>query len=148
MRGLTSFTPLFRAAPASSLLTPRSFSTTPARAFARITIAGNLGAQPELRATSSGRDLVSYTLATSHGPKDDRQTSWWRVTSFAPEGPGRDLLLGLPKGSLLLVEGDASMRSYEDAEGKRNTALNITQRHFEVLRRSQSAEHQSTEGSS
>ncbi|KAK2734644.1 ssDNA-binding protein, mitochondrial [Onygenales sp. PD_40] len=145
MRGLTTFTPLFRA-PASSLT--RSFSTTPSRAFARITIAGNLGAQPELRATSTGREVVSYSIATSHGHKDDRQTSWWRVTNFAPEGPARDLLLSLPKGTLLLVEGDANMRSYEDAEGKKNSILNITQRHFEVLRRSQSAEHHGAEGSS
>ncbi|OAX82393.1 hypothetical protein ACJ72_03255 [Emergomyces africanus] len=133
MRGLTTLRPLFRA-PASSLLT-RNFTTTRPNALARINIVGNLGGTPELRATSSGRELVNYSVATSYGPKDDRQTSWWRVTSFVPEGPTRDHLLSLPKGTLLYVEGDASMRSYEDSDGKKNSALNITQRHYEVLRR-------------
>ncbi|PGH01983.1 hypothetical protein GX51_04915 [Blastomyces parvus] len=133
MRGLSTFRPLFRA-PATSL-PARNFSTTRPNALARINIIGNLGSTPELRATSSGRELVSYSLATSYGPKDDRQTSWWRITSFVPEGPSRDHLLNLPKGTLVYVEGDASMRSYEDAEGKKNSALNITQRHYEVLRR-------------
>ncbi|OJD22542.1 hypothetical protein ACJ73_06106 [Blastomyces percursus] len=125
MRGLSTFRPLFRA-PATSLPT-RNFSTTGSNALARINIIGNLGNTPELRATSSGRELVTYSVATSYGPKEDRQTSWWRVTSFA-EGPSRDHLLNLPKGTLLYVEGDASIRSYEDAEGKKNYAVNVTQR--------------------
>ncbi|KKZ68276.1 single-strand binding protein family [[Emmonsia] crescens] len=136
MRGLTTLRPLFRA-PAPALPT-RNFSTTRPNALARINIVGNLGGPPELRATSSGRELVNYSVATSYGPKDDRQTSWWRITSFAPEGPSRDHLLNLPKGTLLYVEGDASMRSYEDSDGKKNSALNITQRHYEVLRRGNS----------
>ncbi|OJD18757.1 hypothetical protein AJ78_01228 [Emergomyces pasteurianus Ep9510] len=133
MRGLTTLRPLFR--DLASSLPARNFSTTRPNALARINIVGNLGGPPELRATSSGRELVNYSVATSYGPKDDRQTSWWRITSFAPEGPSRDHLLNLPKGTLLYVEGDASMRSYEDSDGKKNSALNITQRHYEVLRR-------------
>ncbi|EEH36878.2 hypothetical protein PAAG_07296 [Paracoccidioides lutzii Pb01] len=93
MRGLTTFRPLFRAPIAT-----RTFSTTRPNAIARITLVGNLGGQPELRATSGGRELVSYSVATSYGLKEDRQTSWWRITSFAPEGPSREHLLNLPKG--------------------------------------------------
>ncbi|EEH49719.1 uncharacterized protein PADG_05798 [Paracoccidioides brasiliensis Pb18] len=133
MRGLTTFRPLFRAPIAT-----RAFSTTRPNAVARINLVGNLGGQPELRSTSTGRELVTYSVATSYGPKEDRQTSWWRITSFAPEGPAREHLLSLPKGTLLYVEGDASMRSYEDSDGKKNSALNITQRHYEVLRRGSS----------
>lgn len=33
-----------------------------------------------------------------------------------------------PYSTLVYVEGEASMGSWEDAEGKRQTALNITQR--------------------
>ncbi|KAG5286966.1 ssDNA binding protein [Histoplasma ohiense] len=136
MRGLIPLRPLLRA-PTSSLST-RSFSSTRANSLARISIVGNLGNPPEIRATSSGRELVNYSVATSYGPKEDRQTSWWRITSFVPEGASRDHLLGLPKGTLMYVEGDASMRSYEDADGKKNSALGITQRYYEVLRRGNS----------
>jgi hypothetical protein len=32
------------------------------------------------------------------GPRDNRQTSWWRITNFVPEGSQRDFVLGLQKG--------------------------------------------------
>lgn len=78
-------------------LAARAFSSTPSSALARITIIGRLGAEPELSPTSTGRDVIKYSVGTSFGPKDNRQTSWFRVASFA-EGPQRELLLGLAKG--------------------------------------------------
>ena len=42
--------------------------------------------------------MVRYALGTSHGPKENRQTSWWRVASFLPEGGAREVLMGLGKG--------------------------------------------------
>lgn len=78
--------------------TLRAFSTTPTRPVAKITIVGRLAAEPELTATSTGQEMVRYAIGTSYGPKENRQTSWWRVASFAPEGPGRDYLTRLEKG--------------------------------------------------
>ena len=63
-----------------------------------MTIVGRLSDAPELVPTSSGQDIVKYALGTSYGPKENRQTSWWNVVSFMPEGPRRDLLMGLGKG--------------------------------------------------
>jgi len=37
------------------------------------------------------------------------------------------------RSSLVHVEGDAKMRSYEDAEGKKQTSLSITQRTLQTL---------------
>lgn len=76
----------------------RSFAASPAARLARITIVGRLADAPELVPTSTGSDVIKYALGTNHGPKDNRQTSWWRVLSYVPEGPGRDLLMGLGKG--------------------------------------------------
>jgi single stranded DNA-binding protein len=106
----------------------RSFSTTPSRPLAKIQLIGNLAASPELTATSTGHEMVKYSLATSSGPKDNRQTSWWRVAAFVEAGARRDFLLGLEKGTLLYVEGDAKMDSWEDAEGKMRSALRIVHR--------------------
>jgi single-stranded DNA-binding protein len=61
-------------------------------------VIGRLAAQPELVNTSTGRDMVRYSLASSYGPKDNQQTSWWRVVSFQPASPQRDYVLSLPKG--------------------------------------------------
>ncbi|OXV12156.1 hypothetical protein Egran_00089 [Elaphomyces granulatus] len=127
----------------------RAFSSSPRSAFARIIITGRLAAEPELQATSTGQDVVRYTVGTSYGPRDNRQTSWFRISSFQPEGPFREFLLGLSKGTLVCLEGDASMRTREDAEGKKITHLNITQRNLEVLSRPHPAHQEgSPEGTS
>ncbi len=132
----------------------RAFSTTPAHNLARMTIVGHLADAPELSATSTGHSIVRYTIASNFGPKENRQTSWFRVVSFLPEGPRRDFLTNLPKGcvsllglgrgksfffpgltavfgmdrTLVYLEADATMNSYEDAEGKNRSSLNIVQR--------------------
>ncbi|KAJ9192256.1 hypothetical protein DTO166G4_6290 [Paecilomyces variotii] len=133
---MPAFTPLrpFLRAPATTF-SARSFSSSPARSVARLIITGRLGAEPELQATSTGQDVVKYVVGTSYGPRDNRQTSWFRVSSFQQEGPQRDHLLSLPKGTLVYVEGDASIRTYEDAEGKKQSSLSVVQRTLEVLKR-------------
>lgn len=88
-----------RRLPHASAPAIRSFSTTSTRSsFAKISIIGHLAATPEVQATSTGRELVKYAVATNSGPKDNRTTSWWNVASFAPEGAFRDILTSLPKG--------------------------------------------------
>lgn len=81
----------------------RAFSTTPVRPVAKITIVGNLADTPELQATSTGREILKYAVASNSGTKDNRQTSWFRVTSFEAEGPRRDFLQSLPKGYVYVI---------------------------------------------
>ena len=88
---------LTRRAAGASASAARAFSTSAPRSVARISIIGNLADTPELQPTSSGREILKYAVASNSGPKDNRQTSWFRVTSFA-DGPRRDFLLSLPKG--------------------------------------------------
>ncbi|KAK0646341.1 single-strand binding protein family [Cercophora newfieldiana] len=113
----------------------RAFSTTAPRPLARITIVGNLAAPPELHPTSTGNEILRYSVASSSGSRENRVTSWFNITSFEGEGPRRDYLQSLPKGALVYIEGDASMSSYTDAEGKPRKSLSVIQRHLEVLRR-------------
>ncbi|KAJ5619207.1 hypothetical protein N7510_003191 [Penicillium lagena] len=117
----------------------RTFSSSSSRSVAKMILTGRLAAEPELQATSTGQDVIKYALATSYGPKENRHTSWFRVSSFVPEGAQREYLLGLQKGTLVYVEGDASMRQWEDAEGKKQSSLSIVQRSLEVLKRPASA---------
>ncbi|KAL1854794.1 hypothetical protein VTK73DRAFT_8700 [Phialemonium thermophilum] len=117
----------------------RAFSSSAARRLARITIVGRLADSPELVATSTGREILRYTLASNSGPSDNRQTSWFRVTSFVNEGPRRDFIQGLAKGSLVYVEGDVSINTYNDSEGNKKTSINITERALEALSRPHSS---------
>ncbi len=88
---------LFRRATGATATAARAFSTSAPRSVARISIIGNLADTPEVVPTNSGREILKYAVASNSGPKDNRQTSWFRVTSFA-EGPRKDFLMGLPKG--------------------------------------------------
>ncbi|MCJ1235237.1 ssDNA-binding protein, mitochondrial [Varicellaria rhodocarpa] len=113
----------------------RSFTTSTSRPLAKITIVGRLAAEPELIPTSTGQDMVRYAVGTNYGPRENRQTSWWRVASFQKEGEGREKLLAIAKGTLVYVEGEASMRKFETKDGRADSALSIVQQKLEVLRR-------------
>jgi single stranded DNA-binding protein len=126
---------LFRRAAGVSANAARTFSTTSPRNVARITVVGNLADTPELHQTSTGREVIRYAVASNSGPSSNRQTSWFRIATFTEAGPRRDFMLNLPKGSLVYVDGDATMSTYQDANGNSRSSLNIVQRNMEVLKR-------------
>jgi hypothetical protein len=96
---MTSFA-LRRALPISA----RAFSTSAARpSFAKMTIVGRLADTPELQATSTGQEILRYAVGTNSGRGENQKTSWFRVTSFLPEGPQRDFIASLEKGYVALV---------------------------------------------
>ncbi|KAL9025397.1 MAG: hypothetical protein Q9196_005771 [Gyalolechia fulgens] len=110
----------------------RTFVSTPSRPAANITLVGRLAAEPELIPTSTGTDLVRYAIGTSHGPRDNRQTSWWKVGAY-PGGNQKDTLMALGKGSLVYIEGNIVKGKYQDREGNERSSITITQRYIEVL---------------
>lgn len=75
----------------------RAFSTSAVRPYSRVQLIGNLGTDPELVATSTGRELIRYTLAVQHGRGENAKTSWFKISSFA-EGAQKEYLLNLTKG--------------------------------------------------
>lgn len=96
---------LFRRATAATAGAARAFSTTSPRSVARITIVGNLADAPEAQVSGNEqnpKEYVRYAVASNSGSKDNRTTSWFRVTGFV-DGPRRDFLLGLPKGYVCFV---------------------------------------------
>lgn len=90
----SSFRPLFQRAG----LAARSFTTSAPRSVSRMMITGRLANNPEASNTASGQEIVKYTIASPYGPRDRRQTSFFRISSFPSGGPQRDHLLSLPKG--------------------------------------------------
>ena len=94
----------------------------------QITIAGHLGADPEVRFTSSGKKVTSIRVAArvrraSKDAKDD--TIWWRVTVW---GEQFDKMIGFfKKGSPIIVTGDLSKPEiFTDREGRSQVSMNIT----------------------
>ncbi|EXJ62869.1 hypothetical protein A1O7_03311 [Cladophialophora yegresii CBS 114405] len=134
--------PARRTASVIPAFSARTFSTSRPSQLARMTLVGRLGTDPELAETGKGQ-VIKYVVGSSYGPKDNRQTSWFRVASFAPEGSQqRDYVMGLSKGTLVYLEGDATMRTFDDADGKKQSSLSLVQTKIEVLKRPQSKEEE------
>lgn len=94
---ISSLRPTLRAAAAGPSLAARTFSTSSPRSVARMMITGRMGRDPEVVTLANGGNAVRYLVGHSTGPNNNRQTSWFKVTSFY-DGPARDYLLGLKKG--------------------------------------------------
>jgi single-strand DNA-binding protein len=88
----------------------------------RVTLIGNLGADPEVRHTQSGQRIVSMSIATSERWKDPRsgepreRTEWHRIVIFN-EGLGKIAEQYLTKGAKVLVEGQMRTRKWQDQSG-------------------------------
>ncbi|QSZ30508.1 hypothetical protein DSL72_000062 [Monilinia vaccinii-corymbosi] len=111
----------------------RNFSSTRRNSLAKLTLIGRLADKPEVTATSQGQEIMKYAVGTSSGKGENQKTSWFRVVSFMPEGPQRDFISSLEKGTMVFVEAEASMNTYQDAEGKNRVGLNAVQQRIEVL---------------
>ena len=83
----------------------------------RVTLFGNLGADPDLRITQGGLAILHLRLATTDGwfdrEKQERQqrTQWHAVTVFGARAEALARLL--KKGEAVLVEGALHTSSYE-----------------------------------
>ena len=99
--------------------------------FAKVSIVGNLGRDPETRYTPNGALNVQFTIAASGKPdrEGNRATTWFRVTAWdklaeriiAMQERGY-----IGKGKTLYVEGQLEQRSYRDAGGNEKTSLDVT----------------------
>lgn len=100
----------------------------------RVTLFGNLGADPELRVTQSGQSVLKMRLATSasYFDKDTQQrkerVEWHSVTVWGKRAEA--LAKFLSKGSRLLVEGELRTSSWDGDDGNKRyrtevNALNI-----------------------
>lgn len=102
------------------------------RQLSRLTFIGRMVNAPEPHATSTGTELVRFTVAVSHGKRENSPTSFWNVSSFET-GSRRDFLLNLPKGTVVAVEADAQKASFKDQNGVNHYTVNLTHRNLEVI---------------
>lgn len=86
------------------------------RGLNKVMLIGNLGQDPEIRATADGTAVATLNLATNFtfkNTKGDRVTTteWHRITAW--RGLAEIAQKYLTKGSKLYVEGRISYGSYE-----------------------------------
>lgn len=92
----------------------------------RVSLIGHLGADPEMRRTTSGAKVANIRLATSDTWKDKQSgerkeaTEWHTIVIFGQ--PDQDGLAGIAekycrKGSKVFVEGKMRTRKWQDQSG-------------------------------
>jgi len=101
----------------------------------KVILLGNVGRDPEIRATQSGSRIANLSVATSESWKDKatgerkENTQWHRVVIF------NDALVGIieryvKKGSKLYVEGQLETRKWQDKEGKDQYSTEVVLRQY------------------
>jgi len=89
----------------------------------KVFLIGNLGADPEVRQAQSGREIVTFSMATSESWKDKQtgerkdRTQWHRIVIFN-EGLGKIAQNLLKKGTKVYIEGQLQTRKYNDSSGQ------------------------------
>lgn len=86
----------------------------------RVTLIGNLGADPEIRTLNSGNAVANFSLATTESWKKDgekhERTEWHRVVVWS-DGLIEVIEKYVKKGSKLMVEGQLQTRKWQDQDG-------------------------------
>lgn len=93
----------------------------------RVTLLGNLGADPETRYSAKGSMMVSVRVAVNQvrtGPDGERQenTEWFRVRVM---GRQAEFAQRLGKGSKVLVVGRLDISHYQSREGESRTGFDV-----------------------
>jgi single-strand DNA-binding protein len=94
----------------------------------RITVIGNLGNEPEMRFTPSGRPVTSFRVATNWRyttPDGERkeETEWFTVVAWGRLAEQCNQFL--TKGRLVYVEGRLRLRSWDGQDGQRRARNEI-----------------------
>ena len=104
-------------------------------ALNKMMILGNVGNEPEVRQTQSGRAVANFSVATTDawGEGEDRQerTEWHQVVVWGKlaETCGQYLT----KGRQVLVEGRLQTRRYEDGDGTTRAVTEIVAQQVQFL---------------
>jgi len=95
-----------------------------------INIAGHLGADPEVRFTSSGKKVTTLRVATRTRKGQNDDTIWWRVTIWGEQFD--KMIPYFKKGSSIVVFGEIQKPEiFNDREGKPQISMEITAVHIQ-----------------
>ena len=92
----------------------------------KMILVGRLGGDPVKVATTTGKDLVHFSVATSYRKKeaaDQPITQWHRVVVWGNEAQAASQYLR--KGNPVFVEGYLRSRNYRGKDGQNRTTFEV-----------------------
>ena len=99
----------------------------------RLTIIGNLVNAPELRTTTSGKSVCTFTVAVNRRKKVEGQpeADFFRVSAW--EQRGEVCAKYLAKGKKVAVIGAVSVRTYQTQSGEHRASMEVLADEVEFL---------------
>lgn len=99
----------------------------------KIFLIGNLTRDPELSETNSGISVCRFSIAVNRRRTEEgeQQTDFFQITAW--RGTGENVARYCKKGHKVAVVGSVQMRTYEDREGVKRTAVDIVAQDVEFL---------------
>ena len=91
-----------------------------------VTLIGRLTADPELRQTTTGKDVCTFNIAVDRAytkPSEQRQTDFFKIVAW-----GSDALFVsryFSKGSMIGVMGSLQSNNFTDNKGNKRTSVEV-----------------------
>lgn len=103
----------------------------------RVTLIGNLGQDPEIKTTETGKKVSNFTIATNGGYKNAdgqriNETTWHNIVAW--NGLADTAAKYLKKGNEVAVEGRIVYRTYDDKNGVTKYVTEIVLNDLVLLR--------------
>lgn len=92
----------------------------------KIVIMGRFTKDADLRATQSGKNVASFTVAVDRdfkGPNGDKETDF--INCVAWQGTADFVSKFFKKGSMAVIEGRLQIRPYQTEDGQKRTAAEV-----------------------
>ncbi len=110
------------------------------RSLNKVMLIGNLGSDPEVRSTTGGNRVASFSLATSrqwNSPSGEKQekTEWHKCIVWNTKGSGLADVVEkyCKKGDRIYVEGRIEYRQWQDKDGQTRYSTEINVRELIML---------------
>ena len=110
------------------------------RSLNKVTLIGNLGSDPEVRATAGGNRVATFSLATSRSWNDatgskQEKTEWHRCVVWNTKTSQLADIVEkyVKKGDKLFVEGRIEYRQWQDKENQTRYSTEINVREMIML---------------
>ena len=108
----------------------------------RVSLLGNMGADPEVRYTAKGTQIVSIRVAVNQvrtGPDGERQenTEWFRVRVA---GRQSEFVQRLSKGTRVLAIGRLDIGHYQSRDGESRTSFDVWADDVQAMSRQMTSE--------
>lgn len=106
------------------------------RGLNKVMVIGNIGRDPELRYTPSGKPVTSFSLASSRSwtaPDGERreETEWFNVVAWGNLAEICNQILA--KSQQVYIEGRLQTRSWEDESGQRHFRTEVVANEMIIL---------------